>query len=207
MSGSDAQTAQGLGTRASREFGIFVFLGSEALLFGALFVVYAFARMGNGLTFAAASHQLSLWIGTTNTFILLTSSLAAALATIWSNGNQPTKARWAMLATAALGCLFLALKAYEYADEFGRGLLPVLGQDFAYSGPDPQHARLFFETYLALTLVHALHLLSGIVVMVSLSAAWKRLRQPDAATKLAALYWHFVDIVWIFLFPALYLVR
>lgn len=197
----------GTGVEPSGQFGVFIFLASEGMLFGALILAYLGARIGNAPAFVAGSHELSLPLGTANTAVLLTSSFAAALATIWAEEKRARRGRFALAATAVLGAVFLAIKAYEYWDEARRGLLPFPAIELR----DPFHpvapTRVFFDAYVALTGVHALHLITGIVLMVALALFWRRLQRPGHVVRLAALYWHFIDLVWVFLFPLLYLVR
>lgn len=195
------------GVRPSAEFGMFVFLVSEGLLFGALVLGYCVARLAPGADFAAGSRELSLALGTTNTGVLLTSSLCAALATIWGDGKRDAWARLALVATAALGVVFLCIKGYEYFDEAQKGLLPFRDMSDRYPGAAPPKLRLFFDCYLALTGTHALHLITGIGVVLGIAIGWRRLARPAHTLKMVALYWHFIDVVWVFLFPLLYLVR
>lgn len=207
MSQAQSARGEGTGTVPAGEFGVWIFLASETLLFGAVILAYAVARLGHGEAFAAASAMLSLPLGTINTAVLLTSSLAAAVAVIMAERDEARLARLAILATALLGVVFLGIKALEYDNEAKEGLLPILGLTFSFPGADPQHARLFFDLYLALTGLHALHLLTGIGLMMVLAAGWKRFQRPARTLRLSALYWHLIDVVWVFLFPILYLVR
>lgn len=207
MSQRDDKHGEGTGTGPASEFGVWIFLGSETLLFGAVILAYLVARLGHGEAFAAASAQLSLPLGTVNTAVLLTSSLAVAIALILAERGDDRHARLALLATTLLGLAFLAIKALEYDHEAQQGLLPILGLPFRFSGTDPQHARLFFDAYLALTGLHAVHLLTGIGLLTALAVGWRRLQRPAHALRLSALYWHLIDVVWVFLFPILYLVR
>ena len=202
-------TAQGEGTGAERsgEFGMFVFLASEGLLFGALVLGYLIARLSPGADFGAGSRELSLPLGTINTGILLTSSFCAALATIAADAKQDRLARLALVATALLGLAFIGIKALEYWDEAGKGLLPIRNDAARYPATTPPHLRLFFDIYFALTGTHALHLVSGIGLLGGIAALWSRLTRPAHTLKMVVLYWHFIDVVWVFLFPLLYLVR
>ena len=204
---SEDVQGQGIGVRPSGELGVFVFLVSEGLLFGALILGYTVMRLAPGASFGAGSAQLSLPLGTLNTAVLLTSSFCIALATIWGDAGRDQWARLAALATAALGLVFLCIKAYEYFDEAQRGLLPVRDMSDRYPRSSPPGTRLFFDTYLALTGTHAVHVISGIGLVGGIAALWHRLDRPAHTLKLAALYWHFIDVVWVFLFPLLYLVR
>jgi cytochrome c oxidase subunit 3 len=198
---------QGTGVEPSGQFGVFIFLASEGMLFGALILAYLGARIENAPAFLAGSHELSLPLGTTNTAVLLTSSFCAALATIWAEDKRQERARLVLGATAILGVVFIAIKGYEYWDEASRNLLPL--PDLALRDPFHQveSTRVFFDAYLALTGTHALHLLSGIALMTGIARFWGRLQHPGHVVRLAALYWHFIDLVWVFLFPLLYLVR
>jgi cytochrome c oxidase subunit 3 len=113
-------------------------------------------------------------------------------------------------AAALLGCAFLAIKGIEYAREAAQGLVPFAPWAFAFAGPDPDHARLFFTQYFFLTGLHAAHLALGIALALGFAArcaGGPRWRPSPASLELGALYWHFVDGVWIFLFPLLYLSR
>jgi cytochrome c oxidase subunit 3 len=194
-------------SRSHGELGVFVFLASEGLLFGALVLGYTVTRLAPGADFGGASRELSLTLGTLNTCVLLTSSFAVALATIWADGKRDDLARLALLATAALGLVFLCIKGYEYYDEAQRGLFPLRDMADRYPRANPQQHREFFDIYLALTGTHALHLISGIGLMGGITLFWRRLAHPAHTLKLAALYWHFIDVIWVFLFPLLYLVR
>lgn len=207
MSEGSARQGEGTGIRPTGEFGVFIFIGSEAMLFGALLLAYVVARLHHHDAFVAASAELSLFTGTLNTAILLTSSFAVALATIWGEAKDGRHARVALVVTALLGLAFLGVKAYEYYDEAQRHLLPVLGLPFAFPGPDPEHAHLFFDAYLELTITHGLHVFTGICLMLALAIGWRRLGRPAHWLKLGALYWHFIDVIWVFLFPILYMVR
>jgi cytochrome c oxidase subunit 3 len=203
---ADAQ-GHGTGVEPSGEFGVFVFLVSEGLLFAALVLAYLVARIAPGADFGAGSRELSLPLGTINTAVLLTSSFCIALATIWADGGRPRWARLATFATIALGAVFLCIKGYEYFDEAQKGLLPVRDMADRYPKATPPHLRLFFDIYLGLTGTHALHVISGMGLLGSIGLFWRRLGRPAHTLKMAALYWHFVDVIWVFLFPLLYLVR
>jgi cytochrome c oxidase subunit 3 len=204
-----SREAQGSGTgvEPAGEVGMFVFLAAEGLLFGGLLLTYLVGRLRFSEAFSAGSHDLSLPLGTANTAILLTSSFAVALSTIAAKVGRSRVARLLLAATAVLGVIFLAIKGLEYWDEAARSLLPFTDSDLQSPTADLPRTRMFFDVYLALTLTHALHLISGIVVVIGIAAAWRRLVRPEAALTLAALYWHFVDVLWVFLFPLLYLVR
>lgn len=194
-------------TREAGEFGVFVFLVSEGLLFSALVLGYVVARLAPNADFAAGSGQLSLPLGSINTAVLLTSSFCAALATIWGDGGRHRRARLMLLATAVLGVAFLCIKGYEYFEEAQRGLLPFRDMSDRYPRLEVAPHRLFFDVYLALTGTHALHVVSGAALVAGVAAFWRRLAHPAHTLRMVVLYWHFIDVIWVFLFPLLYLVR
>lgn len=195
--------------QAADTFGMWVFIGSEAMLFGAIMMVFLIAHIRYGPAFAAASKHLSLTLGTLNTAVLITSSFAMALAHLFSATRRWRAATPALGVTALLGLVFLVIKGTEYALEFHEGIAPVLGAPFIFDGPDPVHAQLFFSLYFAMTGLHGLHLIGGIAVIGWLLAFWRRTDPASRVRRVQAvgLYWHFVDIVWVFLFPILYLIN
>jgi cytochrome c oxidase subunit 3 len=193
--------------RRADTLGMWIFLGTEAMLFGAVLVGYFILRLKYHAAFAGGSAALSLPLGGINTAILLTSSFALAVGVEAARTGVLGMARRALAITALLGAAFVAVKAYEYWDDVERGLLPLLGP-YRYAGPDAPHAALFFNLYLAMTGMHAVHLLIGIA-LIGWLALPHRLPAARSANRIemAGLYWHFVDIVWILLFPLLYLVQ
>ena len=188
-------------------FGMWVFLASEIMLFGVLLLGLTVYRALYPQAFELASHRLELWLGGANTLVLLTSSLTMALGVRAAQLDRPKGPALLLLATAGLGAVFLIVKRLEYAHHIAHGLLP--GPGFHFEGPvDPSRAQLFFLFYFVLTGRHALHLTIGIAVVTLLATlAWRKAFIPGASipVELGGLYWHLVDIVWIFLFPMLYL--
>jgi cytochrome c oxidase subunit 3 len=192
-------------------FGMWVFISSELLFFVPLLLGYLYLRTHYPEACAQASRHTDFWLGTLNTAMLLTSSLAIALAGAAARAGRRPQVRRLLMLTALLGLAFLAVKGWEWRSEFGEHLFP--GAGFAPEGRYGAQAlhgmELFFLLYFALTGIHALHMCAGLGACLRL--AW-RLRaaskNPPAedAVELAGLYWHFVDTVWIFLYPLLYLV-
>jgi len=185
---------------------MWLFLLSEILIFGGLFLVYAMYRAKHPADFHAASLELSRFDGTLNTAILLTSSLTAVLA-IFSlqELNKPRRTAWFLAATIGFGFAFLVVKAFEWGAKFQHGLYPRAAE----LGTRPHGEILYFGLYFTMTGLHALHVIIGMVVL-SVMLAWvlgkKATQQKSAALENAGLYWHLVDIIWIFLFPLFYLI-
>ncbi|VTU21670.1 Cytochrome c oxidase subunit 3 [Variovorax sp. PBL-H6] len=185
--------------------GMWVFLATELLFFGVLFVAYLYGRTHWPQGFGAASRHTDVLLGTLNTGLLLTSSAAVALAVACAD-NQAHRRLTARLlwATAGLGAAFLLIKGIEYRHEGQEGLFPGARFHLQVAG-----AQLFFMLYFLTTGLHAVHLVIGIAGIAAL--AWGSARgRPWAAARhvdAMALYWHFVDVVWIFLYPILYLVE
>jgi cytochrome c oxidase subunit 3 len=184
--------------------GMWVFLASEVLFFGGLLVAYTYGRSHWPAGFAAASHETHVVIGTVNTALLLTSSALVALAAARSELADSGRAVARLLAGACvLGVAFMVLKGVEYGKEWHEHLVP--GATFRLR--DVQGAQLFFVLYFLTTGLHAVHLTIGIVVLAAFAwgshrlAPWALPRRIEAA----GLYWHFVDVVWIFLYPLIYL--
>lgn len=185
--------------------GMWVFLSTEVMFFGVVFAAYVMMRVEHGAAFAEASRHTEVLLGTLNTAVLLTSSLAIALAGRLAD-TPARRARLVLLAiTALLGVAFLAIKGVEYSHDFDKHLVP--GIDFAFDGPDARGVALFFWLYFVGTGFHALHLTIGVVAVVVVAVRdWRRPGRGGNAIELTGLYWHLVDIVWIFLYPVLYLV-
>jgi cytochrome c oxidase subunit 3 len=194
--------------QSADRLGMWVFLGSETLLFGGLLLAYTVTRRHFPEGFAGASRETSFWLGTINTAVLLTSSLLVALAELRAEKGEIRPPRLLLLATAALGVVFLAIKLTEYDDDLSRGLAPLFGWPFAYRGPDPAGAAAFFRFYFVLTGLHAVHLVGGIGLVLWTALRWVRLPNATRCRRITAvaLYWHFIDVVWVFLYPLLYLV-
>ena len=187
------------------ELGMWVFIATEVLLFGGLILGYCVYRHAYPAAFAAASRHTEIAIGTANTAILLTSSFLVACA-VDAFSEETRKTCVALLSGAILlGSLFILLKGIEYAGEYREHLVP--GLDFKFSGELANGATLFFIFYFVATAIHALHMMVGIGLLMVLARLI--LRAPTArhraALHSAALYWHFVDVVWIFLFALIYL--
>lgn len=185
---------------------MWVFLATELMFFGALFLAYLYVRSHDPAGVAAASRHTHEWLGTLNTAILLTSSFTMALAVRGSQLGQRESVRRFLWITAALGTAFLAVKGIEYAKEWDEGVVP--GLHFTVT----EHVRataLFFYLYFVATGVHAVHLAIGVVTV--LWQSW-RLRAPALPPwrideiDVTGLYWHFVDAIWVFLYPLFYLV-
>jgi cytochrome c oxidase subunit 3 len=188
--------------RYGATFGIWIFLVTEMLFFGALFLSYAVYRSLHVEAFRVASHEADIVYGTANTFILLTSSLIITMAERAAGDGRRRFALAFLLVTAALGTAFLVVKGFEYGEDISKGLLP--GPMFPLH---PASTQLFWGLYWIMTVVHAIHLTVGIGVVLVLTALIGRasvlLRTP--AFQVVSLYWHFVDVVWVTLYALIYL--
>jgi cytochrome c oxidase subunit 3 len=182
---------------------MWVFLLTEVLFFGGLFVAQGYYRSAYPGPFREASNRLDLALGTANTLILLASSFTMALAVHGAERGGRRILVGGILLTILLGSIFLGIKTVEYRHKAAEGWIP--GPGF---GPRERGLELFFAFYFGMTGMHALHMVVGIVALsVVALRAWGGRYGPEDHTPVAltGLYWHFVDIVWIFLFPALYL--
>lgn len=185
--------------------GMWIFLVTEVMFFGGLLTAYLLYRVWYPEAWSAGSLALDIVLGGTNTVVLIASSLTMALAVrAAQTGAQRTSFYW-LLFTMALGLTFLVIKYFEYAHKFELNEVP--GQNFVFHGP-PQ-TEIFFSLYFGLTGLHALHMVVGVTLLSVIAwMTWRRRFSPEWYTpvEMSGLYWHFVDIVWIFLFPLLYLV-
>jgi cytochrome c oxidase subunit 3 len=190
--------------REAVTLGMWAFLATEVLFFGALVAAYFNYRIWFGGEFIAAAKLTKVWFGTVNTAVLLTSSACMAMAVTTYEADERRKPVMWLAATALLGLLFIAIKATEYWLEYREHLVPALNFDLKAHGGA---AEIFFMFYFCATGLHALHLLIGIGI-VSWLAMWigtGRISRGGSTVRLIGLYWHFVDVVWIFLFPLIYL--
>lgn len=200
----DFQYATAAQQRETVTLGMWAFLATEVLFFGALIAAYFNYRIWFGAEFIAAARMTKVALGTANTAVLLTSSACMAMAVnSFEAGSKRAPVAW-LLATALLGLTFIGIKSAEYWLEYREHLVPALNFDLAAHGGV---AEIFFMFYFCATGLHAVHLLIGIA-MVGWLAWWigsGRIDRSGSTTRLIGLYWHFVDIVWIFLFPLIYL--
>jgi cytochrome c oxidase subunit 3 len=202
--------------RTAEGLGMWAFLATEVLFFGAILTAYTMYRVKFGADFEAASARLNVLIGAINTVVLLTSSLTMALAVYAAHTDRQRMLVRCLVATAALGALFMVFKAIEYYGDWKDNLVPGFRFEEAEwaappAGPpvNPGHVQLFLAFYYILTLLHAAHLTIGIGLMVVLIVMASRGRfrgGHHGPVEVSGLYWHFIDIVWIFLLPLLYLI-
>ena len=199
--------------REATALGMWVFIAQEIMFFGGLFLAYIIYRSKYSEAFAAASNHLNWKIGAFNTAVLISSSLTMALA-VWATQIGRTRRTQVLFLglTGVLGLVFLVVKAFEYYDKYVHHLIPVRGffkwEGHLASGVTPENIQMFYWLYFAMTGLHALHMIIGIGILLPIMwAAWRGRYSPEyhAPVELFGLYWHFVDIVWIFLFPLLYL--
>jgi cytochrome c oxidase subunit 3 len=191
--------------------GMWIFLATEVLFFGGMFTLYTAYYIDFTAAFRAGSRHMEIVWGTINTAVLLISSLTMALA-VWNadHGHRKTAIRF-LLATMALGTAFVLIKAIEYHNHFHEGHWPGGVGGFEFPGTEQmrKNAQIFFALYFTMTGFHALHMLIGIAAVGTLILLLLKGKYPPGHTEpieMTGLYWHFVDIVWIFLFPLFYLI-
>ena len=193
--------------RESVTLGMWIFLVTEVMFFGGMFLGYAVYRMSYPEVFAEASRHLDIVLGGINTGVLLCSSLTMALAVHAAQlGGRRTVAIFLGL-TIVLGSIFLGIKLVEYYHKYEEHLIP--GANFRIEGPDTSRPQLFFSFYFAMTGMHALHMVIGVglmAIMIFVTLRGGITAEYYSPVEMLGLYWHFVDIVWVFLFPLLYLV-
>jgi cytochrome c oxidase subunit 3 len=191
----------------SVSLGMWIFLATEIMFFGGMFLGYAIYRGAYSTAYAEASRHLDVLLGGINTAVLLCSSLTMAMAVHAAQlGGRRTVIIF-LIATIILGTAFLGIKSFEYYHKYEEHLIP--GRHFEFAGPNANHAQIFFSFYFAMTGMHALHMIVGIgMMLVIILLTWRERFTPEYyfPVEMAGLYWHFVDIVWVFLFPLLYLV-
>ena len=186
--------------------GMWLFLVQEVMFFGGLFLAYVVYRTSFPEAFHAGSHELDITLGAFNTVVLLTSSLTMALSVHAAQVSKRGMLIVNLILTLILGSIFLGVKVIEYAAKFEHHLVP--GPPFAFHGPDATNAQLFFSLYFAMTGLHALHMIIGaglLMVLIVRSTQGMFNKNYYTPVEMVGLYWHFVDLVWIFLFPLLYL--
>ena len=197
--------------------GMWLFLVTEIMFFGGMFCAYLVYRLAHYNAFAAASQQLDWRLGFLNTVVLLISSLTVVLAVKAAETGYRKQLVTYLVMTVLLGLTFLVVKGFEYREKFERHHVP--GPTFQFTDTfddgaqkipvNPNEAQLYFSLYFAMTGMHALHMVIGCGLFTVLTVfAWKGHYSPGYFTPIenAGLYWHLVDIIWIYLFPLLYLI-
>ena len=187
--------------------GMWSFLVTEVMFFGGLFAAYSIYRYMYPAAFAAGSHHMNVLMGTVNTGVLLTSSFTMVLAVHYAKEGKSKALAGSLLVTFALGIAFLVIKAFEYYEKYHHGLM--IGKLFHFHEGDTQHLHLFMCIYFFMTGLHAIHVIIGMGIMLVLAymaLKGKFNKHRYMPIELTGLYWHFVDLVWVFLFPLFYLV-
>lgn len=195
--------------KESVTLGMWLFLATEIMFFGGLFLGYSIYRSHYPAGFAFASHHLDIALGGFNTVVLILSSLTMAMAVHSAEIAKKKSLLFYLVTTLGLGALFLGVKVIEYSHKFHAHLIP--GPHFALKGTAaaPMGAEMFYCFYFAMTGMHAVHMILGAVVLIALigmTVRGKITEQYHSPIEMFGLYWHFVDIIWIFLFPLLYLI-
>lgn len=197
--------------------GMWLFLVTEIMFFGGMFCAYLIYRLTYFNAFAAGSQQLNIWLGATNTGVLIVSSVTVVLAVKAAEAGKRKLLVGYLLVTVLLGLTFLVIKGFEYKEKFEKHHVP--GSTFNFTDKfddngkqipvESKEAELFFSLYFVMTGMHAIHMIIGCGLFIGLTVlAWKGHYTSSYFTPIenAGLYWHFVDIVWIYLFPLLYLI-
>ncbi len=189
--------------------GMWIFLITEIMFFGGMFAAYTIYRSAYPLVFGIASSSLDVTIGAINTCVLLLSSFTMVMAVRAGQLGQKKMIIFFLIITLLFGCVFLGVKAYEWTNKYEEHHMP--GQvAFHLDGTQQQGpAKLFFSLYFAMTGLHALHMVVGVGILTFIILETRKGKySADYYTPIdiAGLYWHFVDVVWIFLFPLLYLI-
>jgi cytochrome c oxidase subunit III len=202
------QYAEPAQQRGADFFGMYLFLASEMMLFGGFFAVVYVQRLRHPEAVRAAAQHLKLWLGGINTAVLLTSSLFVALAVVAARTGARHSVVRRLLIAALLGVVFIGIKGFEYYEEYTEGLMPLVGPPSPLSEPA---SRLFINLYFFGTGVHAVHLTIGLALLLGLALRVARratpLPQRAITVVMVGLYWHLVDVVWVFIYPVLYLAR
>ena len=189
------------------QFGMWVFLVTEVMFFGGLFTAYLIYRIWYPVAWSEGSLELDIVLGGINTAVLIGSSLTMAFAVrAAQTGGRKATVTWLLL-TMGLGLTFLVIKFFEYKHKYDLNHIP--GPNFEFEGPHAAQVQIFISLYFGLTGLHALHMVVGFSLLAVICWMAHRRRFPPewyTPVELSGLYWHFVDIVWIFLFPLLYLV-
>ena len=187
--------------------GMWLFLITEVMFFGGLFLAYMLYRVWYPEAWSEGSNELDIVLGAVNTAVLIASSLTMALAVRGAQtGLRRATVVWLLL-TMLLGLTFLVIKYFEYAEKFEHHHVP--GANFVFEGPHAAQVQIYFSLYFLMTGLHATHMVIGFGLLSVIAwMAHKGRFSPEWYTpvEMSGLYWHFVDIVWIFLFPLLYLV-
>jgi cytochrome c oxidase subunit 3 len=202
--------------RDAASLGMWLFLATEIMFFGGMFCAYLVYRYWYYNEFAAGSRSLDIWLGTINTAVLICSSLTVALGVRAAQMGQRKLLVILLLLTIVFGFAFLGIKGVEWYQKFEEHHIPgrsFNADDLVKAYPqihiDQQHEQIYFSLYFAMTGLHALHMIIGVGIFIFLTYyAWKGRYTPKYYTpvEIGGLYWHFVDIVWIYLFPLLYLI-
>jgi len=197
----------------SATIGMWTFLLTEIMFFGGLFLAYFVYRQWYPLAFASASLKTNLVLGAANTTVLICSSLTMAMGVHFAALGKRMLLVTCLILTLILGSIFLGVKAYEYHDKWVKHEVPGVHFDCRDESGKPcldaAHTPLFFSLYFGMTGLHASHMVIGaVILLVLIWQAWHGKFTPEWHTpiEMFGLYWHFVDIVWIFLFPLLYLI-
>jgi cytochrome c oxidase subunit III len=207
---SDAVAHQFEDARQQREtvnLGMWAFLITEVMMFGGLFTAFFYYKFAYPAAFAEGSNRLDYLLGAVNTGVLICSSLTMALAVHAAQTGRRKRTVVFLLLTMLLGLTFLGVKVIEYGDKIEHHLVP--GRHFSVESATPHLVELFYSFYFTMTGLHALHMVVGLgVLAVLVGMAWRNRFGPKyyAPVEMTGLYWHFVDIVWIYLFPFLYLI-
>jgi len=202
--------------RDSAALGMWLFLATEIMFFGGMFCAYLIYRLWYFNEFAVGSRSLNLLLGAANTVVLICSSLTVAMGVRAAQLGKRKLLVVLLLLTLVFGLAFLGVKAVEWHEKWEKHHIPGASfdaSDLAQKNPDrpidQNHEQIYFSLYFAMTGLHALHMVVGVGVFVVLTwYAWRGRYTPEYHTpiELGGLYWHFVDVVWIYLFPLLYLI-
>lgn len=189
------------------KLGMWIFLVTEILFFGGLFAAYVVYRLWYPELFVLASEELDTLLGGINTLVLIGSSLSVALAIRAAQLNQNKKILINLAITIALACVFMIIKYFEWTHKFDLGIFP--GRYYEFGGIEHEKANVFFSLYYLMTGLHGIHVVVGIGLMIWLFLRARK-KHFDSAyytpIEITGLYWHLVDIIWIFLFPLFYLI-
>lgn len=188
------------------KMGMWLFLFTEMLLFGGLFLLYMAYRLQYTQDFIVAAKELNLMMGTINTIVLLTSSLTMALSIAAIQRNRKSLAIWMLILTIFFALVFMVIKYFEWSAKFHHGIFP--GSPELINLPNGE--VVFYGLYFSMTGLHALHVLIGVVILAFMLIFFLKgkITQNDyIKLENSGLYWHLVDLIWIFLYPLFYLIH